>query len=82
MPSVPRTKGSFENSAGNVGKLRAARAGSGRIARLRHEAVDHAVENDAVIEATVRQRLDLLHMLGAKIGPQRDRDFAIVFQAS
>src|SRR3546814_7027024 len=33
---------------GQVGKLAAPHAGAGRIAALRHEAVDHAVENHVV----------------------------------
>ena len=34
-----------------VGKLAAAHAGAGRVAALGHEAGDHAVEHDAVVEA-------------------------------
>ena len=59
MPTVPRSKGSAVNSAGMSGSLGAAHAGAGRIARLGHEAVDHAVEDDAVIEAGLGQLGDL-----------------------
>ena len=34
-----------------VGQLAAAGAGAGRVAALRHEALDHAVERRAVVEA-------------------------------
>ena len=41
---------------------RAAGAVAVRVAGLRHEAVDHAMEDDPVIEALARQRLDLRDM--------------------
>src|SRR5690606_18725574 len=40
-----------------VRQLRAAGAGAGWVTRLRHEAIDHAVEDDAVIKAVARKRL-------------------------
>src|SRR3546814_8686179 len=43
-----------------VGKLRPALTGRGRVARLRHEAVDHAVELDPVVKAGARELLDAL----------------------
>src|SRR5690606_24968376 len=45
-----------------VGKPRAALTGGGRIARLRHEAVDHAVELHPVIKARAREFLDSRNM--------------------
>ena len=62
-----------ENSAFRFGLVRSARAGAGRIAALRHEAGDHAVEHDAVVEAVVGQLGDPLDMLGRQIGAQLDR---------
>ena len=38
-----------------VGLVGAAHAGAGRVAALGHEAVDHAVEDDAVVEAFLGQ---------------------------
>src|SRR3546814_473776 len=46
-----------------VGKLRPALTGRGRVARLRHEAVDHAVELDPVVKAGARELLDALDMV-------------------
>ena len=51
---------------------RAAGAGAGRVAGLRHEAVDDAVEDDAVIEALARQLLDPRDMVGREVGPELD----------
>src|SRR5260221_2747022 len=53
---------------------RAAGAGALGIAGLCHEAVDDAVEDDAVIEATARQLLDPRDGLGREIGAQFDDD--------
>ena len=47
-----------------------------RAAGLGHEAVDHAVEHDAVVEAFARQLLDALDVLGREVGAQRDDDAA------
>ena len=44
-----------------------------RIAGLRHEARDHAVELEAVVEALLGELLDPLDVLGREIGPQLDR---------
>ena len=55
-----------------------ARAGAGRVAGLGHEARDDAVEDDAVIETLLHQRLDLRHVLGGEIGPQADRDAPVL----
>ena len=76
MPTVPRLKGSWRELGRKVGLLGAAHAGAGRVARLGHEAVDHAVEDDAVIEAGLGQLGDLRHMLGRQVGPQRDGEGA------
>ena len=61
-----------------VGQLGAAAAGAGRIAGLGHEAVDHAVEHDAVVEMLADQRLDLRHVVRREVGPQLDRDPAVL----
>ncbi len=67
-----------ENSALMFGQIGMAHAGAGRIAGLRHEAVDDAMEDDAVVEAALGQGLDLRDMLWRKIGPQLDRDAAVL----
>ena len=77
MPTVPRLNGVLVNSAAQL-LARAAHAGAGRIAGLRHEAVDHAMEHDAVVEPVARQLLDALDMVGREIGPQLDDDAAAV----
>src|SRR3954465_2838468 len=55
---------------------RSARSGSLWTPGLRHEAVDHAMEYDAVVEAFVDQRLDALDVFGREVGPQLDHDGA------
>ena len=60
-----------------IGQVRAASAGAGRIAGLRHEAVDHPVKDDAVIEMLARQFLDPCHMVRRQVGAQLDLDAAI-----
>ena len=59
-----------------VGQVGAADAGAGRIAALRHEAGDHAVEDDAVVEAAVGELGDALDVAGREVGPQLDDDVA------
>jgi LysR family glycine cleavage system transcriptional activator len=77
IEQTPRTCGSRLNSAFRFGlALGAAHAGAGRIAALRHEAGDDAVEDDAVIEAFAGEALDLIDMVGCEVGPQRDDDVA------
>ena len=78
MPTVPRLKGSEENSAGILGRSESAHPGAGGIARLRHETVDHPMEDEAIVEAALRQGLDLGHMFGGEIGPQQNRDPAVL----
>ena len=56
---------------------RAAGAGAVRAADLRHEAVDDAMEDDAVIEALAGEQLDALDMAGSEIGTQLDDDAAL-----
>ena len=58
----------------------AAHAGALWIAGLRHEAVDHAMEDDAVVLALARQLLDLGDVLGGEIGSHLDDDAAIVLE--
>ncbi len=83
MPTVPRSNGIDENSAGRSGRVGGAGACGGQIAtllaelhvaRLRHEAVDHAVKDDAVIGPLFRECHDLLDMLGCHLGHQVDHD--------
>ena len=76
MPSVPRTNGSFENSAGRSGLSEPPRAGAGGIAGLRHEPGDHPVEDDPVVEALAGQLLDARHVLGREVGAQLDHHAA------
>lgn len=47
------------------------------IAGLRHEAVNDAVEDHAVIVARARQFLDARDMAGGQIGLHLDHDFAL-----
>ena len=78
MPSVPRLNGVLRELGGNVRQVRAAHAGAGGIAGLRHEAGDDAVEHDAVIELALHQLLDLRDVLGREIGPQANDDVAVL----
>ncbi len=59
-----------------IGLVAAAHAGAGWIAALRHEAIDHAVEHHAVIEAFRSQLGDALDMARRKVGTQLDDDIA------
>ncbi len=45
-----------------------------RIAGLRHEAVDDAMEDDAVIEALAGELLDPFDMKGCDVGQELDGD--------
>ena len=56
----------------DVGQVRSAGAGAGRVAALRHEAVDHAVKDDAVVKSVLGQRGDALDMAGGEIGTELD----------
>ena len=76
IATVPRTNGfSFENSAFS-GCARTAGAVAARVAGLRHEAVDHPMEDDPVIKALAHQRLDLRAGGRRQIGPHVDDDAA------
>src|SRR6201996_4509039 len=57
-------------------ELLAGTAGPGalRTSGLRHEALDHAMEHDAVVEALAYQFLDPGDVAGRQIGPHLDRD--------
>ena len=59
-----------------VALARAAGAGAGRIAGLRHEAGNHAMEHDPVIEPGLGQLLDPGDMLGRHVGKQLDQHAA------
>ena len=48
------------------------------IAGLGHEAVDHAMEDDAVVEAFAHQLLDARDVAGREVGPQLDDDLPCV----
>ena len=63
-----------------IRKLRAALAGAGRIAGLRHEAVDHAVEDHAVVEAFASKGFHSLDMVGCPTRHQTDRDTLTIRQ--
>jgi hypothetical protein len=63
-----------------VGKAGVADAGSGRIAALRHEAIDHAVECDPVVEAAAGKRLDPLDMGRSMVRAQLDGYAATIGQ--
>src|ERR1700712_2484181 len=52
----------------------AAGAGALRASGLRHEAVDDAMEHDAVVKAFAHQFLDPRHMARREIGPHLDGD--------
>ena len=60
----------------------AAGAGALRAAGLRHEAVDHAVKHDAVVESLAHQLLDAGDVAGREIGAHRDHDLPLVVSRS
>ena len=69
---TPRTcKSSALNSRLDVGQLRSAHAGAGRVAALRHEAGDHAVKHYAVVKPSFGERRNALDMAGCEIRSQR-----------
>ena len=57
-----------------VGELRSAAAGAGRIAALRHEPWNDTVELDPVIEAVAGKADDPLDMAGGNVGAEADDD--------
>src|SRR6266536_2830787 len=52
-------------------------AGAVRTSGLRHEAVDHAMENDAVVKSFAHQLLDPRDMVWREVGPHLDGDGAL-----
>src|SRR5262245_8323840 len=58
--------------------FRAAGAGAGGIAGLRHEARDDAMEYDAVVEALAGELLHALDMLRREIGAKQDGNAAVL----
>ena len=78
MPSVPRLNGVGRKLGLQIGKIGTARPGAGRIAGLGHEAGNDAMEDDAVVELALHQRLDLRDVLGRQIGPEADDDLAVL----
>ena len=48
------------------------------VPRLRHEAIDHAMESHIVIGPLPDQRLDLLHMFGGQVGSERNRHVSVL----
>ena len=89
IEQVPRTWFMLENSAFRSGlseppmparaglKSLAARLAELHVAGLRHEAVDDAVEDDAVIGAFARQFLDAGDMAGRQVRQKLDDDLAL-----
>ncbi len=63
-----------------VGLVGAAGAAPGRIAALRHEAGDDAVEDDAVVKAFRDQLADPRDVAGGKVRAQADDDVAAAIQ--
>jgi hypothetical protein len=57
-------------------ELGTAGAGAGGITALRHEAIDYAVEDGAIVKTLARQRANALHMLGRHIRAHDDLDAA------
>src|SRR5580693_8753658 len=66
IDTVPRTCGSALNSALRSGYFDPPRPGSLGTTGLRHEPVDHAVEDDAVVESFGDQALDVRDMAWRK----------------
>ena len=59
-----------------IGQLRSAHAGPGRVAALGHEAGDDAVEGDPVVKAFAGEGRDPLDMARREVGAQLDDDIA------
>src|SRR5262245_11911044 len=55
-----------------------ARPGARRVAALDHEVRDHAVEDDAVVEAVARELREVLDGLGRIVVEELERDVAVV----
>ena len=77
MPTVPRTNGCLVNSAGSLTPEPPVPLPFG-IAGLRHEALDHPVEHQAVVEALAGQLLDSRDVFRREIGAQFDHHHAVL----
>jgi hypothetical protein len=73
IETTPRMCGNLPNSAFRSGRLDPTGTGTGRIAGLRHESIDHPVKDDAIIKTLPSQCLDPFDMIGGKRGEQLDR---------
>jgi hypothetical protein len=76
-----RKRASSKQIGLEVRQLGAAGAAPGRVAALRHEAGDHAVEHDAVVEAFLRQLADPLDVTRREIGAEADHHVAAAVEA-
>ena len=74
IEQVPRTCGSAAELGLEIGIFRAARARPMRTAGLRHEPLDDAMKDNAVVEFFFGQFFDMRDMGGREIGPQCDDD--------
>ena len=74
MDTAPRTCGSLGEFRLEVGEVGTAGAATGRIAALRHEPGDHAVEYDPVVKAAFGELGNALDMPGGKVGAKADDD--------
>lgn len=75
---MPRSERQAAELGGKIGLLRTAAARTGWIARLRHEAFDHAMEDDAVVGENLRANFDARHVAGRDIRAQLDHDAAVI----
>ena len=76
-PTVPRMNGTFENSASSL-VPGPTHAGARRVPGLGHEAVDHAVEDDPVIESLTSEFLNTGNVGRGHVGAKFDHHPAIV----
>ena len=65
-----------------VGLVAAAHAGTGRVTALGHEAGDHTVEHDAIVETFAGQLRNSLNMARREIEAQLDDDIAALSVAA
>ena len=61
-----------------IGELRSRHACASRVTALCHEAVEDAVEHNAIIKTFIGQRRNPLNMAGRKIGAELDGNFASI----
>ena len=64
-----------------VRQVGSARTGPARIAALRHEAWNHAVEHDAIVKAAVGEFGDALNVTRGKVRAKLDDDVATTRKA-